>query len=84
MAAFRDLDSVPSRREDAALQEWLDSKYAAHVMRDHPKHTMVMLAGMWGIKMDNRFNLACQILYKIVNSVPHHIACSLLVLLTSN
>ena len=52
---FRDLDSLPSLREDAAVQEWLDSKYAVHVMRDHPKHTMVMLAGMWGIKMDIRF-----------------------------
>ena len=54
VAAFRDLDSLPSAREDAALQEWLDSKYAVHAMRDHPKHTMPILAGMWGIKMDQR------------------------------
>jgi hypothetical protein len=45
VSAFRDLDSLFTLREDAALQSWLNSKYAVHVMRDHPAHGMSMLAG---------------------------------------
>ena len=52
MAAFRDLDSLPSAREDAALQEWLDSKYGVHAMRDHPWHGVPVMGGGWGAKLD--------------------------------
>ncbi len=34
-----------------AVEQWLRSKHAFHVMRDHPGHDMAMLAGMWGAKM---------------------------------
>ena len=51
VAMFRDLDSRPSQREVDAVHEWLQSKHAFHVMRDHPGHDLPMLAGMWGLKL---------------------------------
>ena len=48
----RDLDSRLSRREAEAVEEWLASSKAVHVMRDHPSHSWPMLGGMWGARMD--------------------------------
>ncbi len=47
----RDLDSRINEREAAAVQEFLDSDMAFHVMRDHPAHTAYMMGGMWGAKV---------------------------------
>jgi hypothetical protein len=47
---FRDCDSRPDPREQAAVAEWLDSDKYFHVMRDHPEHGMPILAGLWGVK----------------------------------
>ncbi|XP_063870041.1 uncharacterized protein LOC135105628 isoform X2 [Scylla paramamosain] len=44
----RDSDSWLLDREVAAVQEWLSSDLTFHVMRDHPNHKAVMLAGLWG------------------------------------
>lgn len=44
----RDADSRLTIREKAAVDEWLSSGKAFHVMRDHPNHNHVMMAGMWG------------------------------------
>jgi tetratricopeptide (TPR) repeat protein len=44
----RDADSFINAREKAAVDEWLASGKAFHVMRDWWTHTEVMLAGMWG------------------------------------
>jgi hypothetical protein len=45
----RDLDSRLSFREKAAVDEWVASGKAFHVMRDHPEHaTFAMSGGMWG------------------------------------
>ena len=53
---FRDLDSVITPREISAVSQWLDSKHAFHVMRDHPNHgTVPMMAGMWGVKVSKCF-----------------------------
>ena len=49
-ANFRDLDSVVDEREMAAVGVWMESRYPFHMMRDHPKHDMPVMAGMWGIK----------------------------------
>ena len=35
---FRDLDSLPTRREVAAVEEWLQSGKTLHAMRDNPYH----------------------------------------------
>ena len=39
----RDLDSRPSGRELAALEEWLASEFILHIMRDHPGHGKTFL-----------------------------------------
>ena len=43
---MRDADSRPSSREWAAVNEWMESGYSAHIMRDHPAHKIVMMAGI--------------------------------------
>jgi hypothetical protein len=50
----RDLDSRFSEREVAAVDEWLKSEETFHVMRDHELHTNEMLAGMWGVKLEQK------------------------------
>ena len=49
----RDLDSTISSREVEAVDEWLKSEKTLHVMRDHPLHSVPMLAGLWGTKLMN-------------------------------
>ena len=39
------IDSWVLDREVAAVQEWVGSGRTFHVMRDHPNHKAVMLAG---------------------------------------
>lgn len=46
----RDADSRLSCREWEAVQEWLASPKAFHIMRDHPYHNYKILGGMWGAK----------------------------------
>ena len=48
----RDLDAVMLPREVAAVQEWKNSNFTFHVMRDHPHHSVEILGGMFGIKQD--------------------------------
>ena len=49
----RDLDSRPTTREQAAVEEWLNTGLAFHVMRDNPQHGTEILGGMWGARMDS-------------------------------
>lgn len=44
----RDADAVLNPREAAAVSAWLASGRGFHVMRDHPAHTDLVLAGLWG------------------------------------
>jgi hypothetical protein len=46
----RDTDSRISKREVAAIQEWLSSEKDFHIMRDHPYHTTSIMGGMWGCR----------------------------------
>jgi FkbM family methyltransferase len=44
----RDIDSRLSKREAAAVEEWVQSGKQFHVMRDHPSHSKyAMSGGMW-------------------------------------
>ena len=61
----RDLDSPLTRRERVAVNAWLASKKLIHAMRDHPKHKLRMLGGMWGIQPALNRSLAHSILLKI-------------------
>jgi tetratricopeptide (TPR) repeat protein len=45
---IRDCDSVINIRERAAVGEWQASGKRFHIMRDHPAHSDLLLAGMWG------------------------------------
>ena len=44
----RDTDTRILLREKLAVDEWLNSKTLFHIMRDHPHHDFVILAGMFG------------------------------------
>jgi len=46
----RDVDSDFTRRETVAVQEWVDSGYDFHVMRDCESHDTSILGGMWGAR----------------------------------
>jgi hypothetical protein len=46
----RDVDSPLCGREALAVDEWLNSNKAFHIMRDHPAHAAPVLGGMWGAK----------------------------------
>lgn len=46
----RDCDSRINKREESAVNEWLNSNKILHVMRDHPHHYYKILGGMWGYK----------------------------------
>ncbi len=46
----RDVDSRLGQREKAAVDEWLQSDKAFHIMRDHPYHCVPILGGMWGTR----------------------------------
>ncbi|KAG7159088.1 uncharacterized protein LOC121877937 isoform X2 [Homarus americanus] len=47
---IRDTDSAISRREAAAVREWLASSKHFHVMRDHPAHNAPIMGGLWGAR----------------------------------
>lgn len=49
----RDLDSFIWKREIDAVEEWLQSNYTFHVMRDHEHHDAAMLAGTCLIRINN-------------------------------
>lgn len=45
---IRDADSLLSEREQAAVEQWLDSDRWFHHIRDYFTHTELILAGLWG------------------------------------
>ena len=53
----RDTDSRLNSREAAAVNEWLNSGKAFHIMRDHPAHGTEILGGMWGVRGDILANM---------------------------
>jgi len=49
----RDADSVINVKERWAVGDWLNSGKAFHVLRDHPQHSELILAGLWGAHRGN-------------------------------
>ena len=49
----RDLDTEILLREKLAVDEWINSNYDLHIMRDHPWHKYEIQAGMFGVKKTN-------------------------------
>ena len=60
---FRDTDSRLSKREKLAVDDWIQSSYTFHIMRDHPYHGYAILGGMWGAKNVNVKNLQESMIY---------------------
>lgn len=46
----RDCDSRLTTNDKIAVDEWLNSKYDFHIMRDHIAHRPKIMAGMWGCR----------------------------------
>jgi protein O-GlcNAc transferase len=67
---FRDTDSRLSLREKSAVDEWLNSDKAFHIMRDHPYHNFPILGGMWGYKNNNKYPM--QILLESFNKTNNY------------
>ena len=44
---IRDIDSRIGLREAHAVKTWLESEKAVHIMRDHPRHSVNIMGGMW-------------------------------------
>jgi len=44
----RDVDSRLNARDRLAVEDWIESKYPVHILRDHVNHCIVMNGGMWG------------------------------------
>lgn len=44
----RDVDSRLNARDRLAVEDWIESKYPLHILRDHVNHCIVMNGGMWG------------------------------------
>lgn len=63
---FRDTDSRIRQRQIDAVNQWINTKYPLHIMRDHPQHGAPILAGMWGIKA----NFAKEI--KLINKINNY------------
>ncbi|KAL7643492.1 UNVERIFIED_CONTAM: hypothetical protein RMT77_005474 [Armadillidium vulgare] len=49
----RDLDSLIIAREYDAVSEWLNStSKSLHIIRDHPHHSLQIMGGTWGMRMN--------------------------------
>lgn len=46
----RDVDSRLGAREKSAVDEWILSGKRLHIIRDHPSHGRLILAGLWGCR----------------------------------
>lgn len=53
---FRDTDSRLNLREKNAVNEWEKSDKTFHIMRDHPHHGWPILGGMWGMKINEKYD----------------------------
>jgi hypothetical protein len=49
---IRDCDSRLNIREADAVHEWIASGKALHSMRDHPRHNIPLMGGMWGVRTE--------------------------------
>lgn len=49
---IRDSDSLLNKKEMYAVLEFIKSDKQIHIMRDHPCHFSLIMAGMWGCKGD--------------------------------
>lgn len=68
MVMSRDTDSYILQREVDSVNVWLNSDKLFHIMRDHPQHSVQILAGMWGFKVSRNLKLAQRFYNLSINS----------------
>ena len=66
---FRDCDSRLNYREQAAVNEWLQSDKKFHIMYDHPNYSSFFLAGCWGVKYPGLAGVSALIRYYLMDVV---------------
>lgn len=66
----RDLDSRPTKREIDAVNEWIDSEFSFHIIRDNKVHTSNIMGGTWGAKSKFKPNFS-EILKKWITKNPN-------------
>lgn len=69
----RDIDSHINLREKLAVETWINSDKNLHIMRDHNRHKNKILAGMFGLKKNNKLeNLKQKILSYVKQNKNTH------------
>jgi hypothetical protein len=53
---LRDADSLLSRRDRLAVQEWESSDYLAHAMHDNRAHIRILMGGLTGFRWPSRLD----------------------------
>lgn len=53
LMVVRDTDSRLHDRDIWCIKQWEYSNYSCHIIRDHPEHRALILAGLWAIKKSN-------------------------------
>lgn len=62
---FRDTDSFLTTREKEIVEEWLESPFDVHLIRDHPLHTSPVMGGMFAVRGE-----AARLLSRVIKT--HH------------
>lgn len=62
----RDADSPIISREEDAVREWLCTDRIFHVMRDHPKHCVSILGGLWGVKLSHSRSMVSSVAERLL------------------
>lgn len=62
----RDTDTRILLREKLAVDEWLNSNKSFHIMRDHPHHDALILAGMFGTKKMSAIPSWCNLMNNFI------------------
>lgn len=68
----RDADSRISKREEEAVQEWIEADTVLHIMRDHPHHGYPMLGGMWGMKVGENLRMEKWLKFSMKSAIIKH------------
>lgn len=66
----RDTDSRIGSRESQSVAQWLNTNSALHIIRDHPFHSSLIQAGMFGIRKTSSYTLPNYKHY--LGSLPTH------------
>jgi len=57
----RDVDSRLSIREKLAVDDWIISNKTLHILRDHPHHEHEVNGGMFGLVINEKFDMLSEI-----------------------